>query len=67
MMSRMKSHWPERINPYLELKSARYWLVQALRQDRGGSMLKPDIFRALAILEAITILDNTLDKFIETP
>jgi hypothetical protein len=60
-MYRMKSHWPEQINPHSELRSAKRWLEMGLGQDRGGSLLRPDVYRMLAIVEAITILDNALD------
>ena len=60
-MSKMKPHWPTRINPPMELRAAKRWLELGIGQDRGGSVLKPDIFRVLSILEAITIIDNALD------
>lgn len=51
-MNRMKAHWPEQINPQLELRSAIYWLKADLRRC--------DIYRCLAVCEAITILQNAL-------
>lgn len=62
IMSRMKSHWPEQINPLLELRSARRWLESGLKQDRGGSLLKPDVYRMMAIIEAIAIIDKRLEE-----
>jgi hypothetical protein len=62
-MSRMKAHWPERINPQLELKSARRWLENELRPNRYLPSQNADIYRVIAILEAITLIDNALDAF----
>lgn len=62
-MSRMKAHWPEQVNPTLELRSAKRWLEGSLGQDRGGSRLNPDIYRTLSILEAISIIDRILEEW----
>jgi hypothetical protein len=51
-MSRMKAHWPAQINAQLELRAAIRWLRMDLRRC--------DVYRCLAICEAITILENAL-------
>lgn len=52
-MGRMKAHWPKRVNAQLELKSARRWLYVELRNN-------PDVYRVLAIVQAIAIIDDAL-------
>ncbi len=52
-MSRMKAHWPERINPMMELRSAIRWL----EADLG----RCDLYRCLAICEAISIIEWCLN------
>lgn len=55
-MSRMKAHWPERINPVLELRAAIYWL----ESDLG----RCDLYRCLAICEAISIIQWCIDAIL---
>lgn len=55
-MSRMKAHWPRQVSPRMELRSAIRWLEFDLRSS--------DIYRCLAICEAITILQWCLDAII---
>lgn len=62
---RRKSHWPEQVNPTMELRAAQRWLLMGLEQDRGGSLLKPDIYRALAICEAVNVIDDVLHLHVQ--
>lgn len=54
-MSRMKAHWPERLSPMLELRSAIMWLEMDLRSDDC------DIYRCLGICEAINLMQWCID------
>jgi hypothetical protein len=60
MTSRMKAHWPERINPLLELRAAMRWL----EQDINGTWhpchtMSPAEF--LGRIEAYTLIQFAYD------
>lgn len=60
-MIRAKKYPEDTLGAYWWLKySVLRYLREQHRQDRGGSRLKPDIFRVLSLCEAETIIENIL-------